>query len=102
MSANAFRASSSFTCTSGGGNDSGWQTSPTYTDTGLLPDTTYEYTVTARDLSANQNASAPSAPSAGSTLGLPTSTLSEGVYHILGSNNAPTSNTANFRYSSTI
>jgi hypothetical protein len=82
-----------FTCTSGGGNDSGWQTSPTYTDTGLLPDTTYAYTVTVKDLSPNQNTSAASAPASGSTLGLPTSTLSEGVFHILGSSNTPTANT---------
>jgi hypothetical protein len=38
-----------FTCTSGTGNDSGWQSSPTYVDTGLSPSTTYSYTVKARD-----------------------------------------------------
>ncbi|MCH7225124.1 hypothetical protein [Haloferula sp. A504] len=38
-----------FTETSGAGNDSGWQTSPTYIDTGLSPNTTYTYTVKARD-----------------------------------------------------
>lgn len=38
-----------FTCTSGAGNDSGWQSSPTYVDTGLSPNTTYTYTVKARD-----------------------------------------------------
>jgi hypothetical protein len=32
-----------------GGDDSGWQTSPVYRDTGLLPNTTYAYTVTLRD-----------------------------------------------------
>jgi len=37
-----------FTATDGG-NDSGWQTSVTYTDSGLAPDTTYTYTVTMRD-----------------------------------------------------
>jgi len=32
-----------------GGDDSGWQDSPTYTDTGLKPGTTYTYRVKARD-----------------------------------------------------
>ena len=51
-----------FSCISGGGHNSGWQIGATYTDTGLLPDTTCTYTVKARDssLSANQgNTSAP-------------------------------------------
>ena len=39
-----------------GGTDSGWQDSPTYTDTGLSPNTTYSYTVTARDKGPLQNA----------------------------------------------
>jgi hypothetical protein len=40
-----------FTETSGnlGGDDSGWQLSPTYLDTGLLPNTRYAYTVTMRN-----------------------------------------------------
>ncbi|VGO17776.1 hypothetical protein PDESU_06378 [Pontiella desulfatans] len=40
-----------FSETSGnaGGEDSGWQISPSYTDTGLLPNTLYTYTVTTRD-----------------------------------------------------
>ena len=46
-------------------HDSGWQTSPTYTDTGLAPDTTYAYTVKARD--GNQNTTDPSTPSASAT-----------------------------------
>jgi hypothetical protein len=47
-----------FTETSGnpGGDDSGWQDGPTYTDTGLTPSTTYTYKVMARDKSAAQNA----------------------------------------------
>ena len=36
-------------------HDSGWQDSPSYADSGLLPGTTYTYTVTARDLSSNRN-----------------------------------------------
>ncbi|MCH7229062.1 DUF6288 domain-containing protein, partial [Haloferula sp. A504] len=60
-----------FSCTSGGGNDSGWQDSPTYTDTGLTPGTTYGYTVTARDKSPAQNSSAPSDESSATTSGSP-------------------------------
>ncbi len=43
-----------FTETSGnpGGDDSGWQASPTYTDDGLAPGTTYSYNVKARELLA--------------------------------------------------
>jgi hypothetical protein len=44
-----------FDCTTAGGHDSAWQTSPTYQDTGLMPETQYSYRVQARDLSANQN-----------------------------------------------
>ncbi|MBN2375378.1 MAG: LamG domain-containing protein [Sedimentisphaerales bacterium] len=44
-----------FECTGGGGNDSGWQTSTVYTDTGLLADTQYTYRLKARDQSSNNN-----------------------------------------------
>jgi hypothetical protein len=44
-----------FECTAGGGNDSGWQDSPTFVDTGLAPATLYTYRVKARDKSSNQN-----------------------------------------------
>lgn len=47
-----------FECVSGGGNDSGWQDSTTYEDTGLTPDTTYTYRVKARDKSSNLNETA--------------------------------------------
>ena len=58
-----------FTETSGnpGGSDSGWQDSPTYTDTGLNPSTTYSYTVKARDKSIHQNETAQSTPAAPAT-----------------------------------
>ena len=56
-----------FACTSGGGNDSGWQYSPTYTDTGLTPGTEYTYTVQARDRSSGQNANTVSAPASAFT-----------------------------------
>jgi hypothetical protein len=39
-----------------GGSDSGWQSSPNYTDSGLSPSTQYCYQVQARDNSTNQNA----------------------------------------------
>jgi len=44
-----------FECTAGGGNNSGWQDSASYEDTGLQPDTLYSYRVKARDKSANLN-----------------------------------------------
>jgi pectate lyase len=45
-----------FTCVSGsGGHSSGWQTSASYSDTGLTSGTTYTYTVTTRDRGTNQN-----------------------------------------------
>jgi hypothetical protein len=44
-----------FECTAGGGNDSGWQDSPKYADTGLSTTTSYTYRVKARDKSASQN-----------------------------------------------
>ena len=52
-----------FTETSGnpGATSSTWQDSPTYTDTGLNPGTTYKYTVTARDKSPAQNQTTASA-----------------------------------------
>ncbi|MHC4620257.1 MAG: Calx-beta domain-containing protein, partial [Planctomycetota bacterium] len=56
-----------FTCTSGGGNDSGWQDSTSYEDTGLSPDTQYCYAVQARDKSPNQNATASSSADCATT-----------------------------------
>ncbi|MFA5293243.1 MAG: LamG-like jellyroll fold domain-containing protein [Phycisphaerae bacterium] len=44
-----------FECTAGGGNDSDWQDSTVYTDTGLLAVTQYGYRVKARDKSPLQN-----------------------------------------------
>lgn len=38
-----------------GGSDSGWQDNPTYTDTGLQPQTQYSYKVKARDKSSYYN-----------------------------------------------
>jgi GH35 family endo-1,4-beta-xylanase len=48
----------SFVCTAGGGHDSGWQLSSTYTDTGLSPNTQYTYQVKARDRSPHHNETA--------------------------------------------
>ena len=45
----------SFECVSGGGHSSGWQTSATYTDTGLTTNASYSYRVQARDKSPAQN-----------------------------------------------
>ncbi|MBN2163085.1 MAG: hypothetical protein JXR25_14340 [Pontiellaceae bacterium] len=60
-----------FTCTAGAGHDSGWQSSPVYVDTGLVPASNYTYTVTARDLSALTNTTAASSPVLVSTLANP-------------------------------
>ncbi|MEM7245467.1 MAG: hypothetical protein AAF533_08985 [Acidobacteriota bacterium] len=57
-----------FTCTEGDGHDSGWQSSRSYTDTGLLTGTTYTYTVTARDTSNNRNPTVPSIAESATTL----------------------------------
>lgn len=56
-----------FECTAGGGNDSGWQDSPTYEDTGLQPDTQYTYRVKARDKSPNLNETAYSSTASATT-----------------------------------
>ena len=61
-----------FTETSGnpGGTSSSWQTSPSYTDSGLSPSTQYTYTVTLRDAVGNTGSpsSAASATSANSSI----------------------------------
>jgi hypothetical protein len=61
-----------FECTAGGGNSSGWQVSPTYTDTGLSVETSYSYRVQARDLSPAQNTTGFSAIASATTAGIAT------------------------------
>jgi hypothetical protein len=56
-----------FACTSGGGHDSGWQNSTTYTDTSLGNGITYAYKVKARDKSINCNENAWSTPASATT-----------------------------------
>jgi hypothetical protein len=56
-----------FECTAGGGNDSGWQDIPSYTDTGLSPCTQYTYRVRARDKSPAQNTTGFSATASATT-----------------------------------
>ena len=56
-----------FTCVSGGGHDSGWQDSAAYEDSGLVTNTVYAYTVTARDKNPNHNTTAPSQVSSART-----------------------------------
>jgi glycerophosphoryl diester phosphodiesterase len=51
-----------FDCIGGTANDSGWQSSPEYTDTMLDADIPYTYTVKTRDLSANHNETNASEP----------------------------------------
>ncbi|MHC4646327.1 MAG: Calx-beta domain-containing protein, partial [Planctomycetota bacterium] len=55
-----------FTCTVGGGNDSGWTTNPVYNDTGLQPGTEYTYTVQMKDALGNTGTA--SAPASATTL----------------------------------
>ena len=50
-----------FECVAGGGNNSGWQDSPTYINAGLNQESEYTYRVRARDKSAARNATAWSA-----------------------------------------
>lgn len=42
-----------FACVAGGGNDRDWSIDPNYTDSGLTPDTLYDYTVQMRDSVSN-------------------------------------------------
>jgi len=57
-----------FVCTTEGGHNSGWQDDPTYTDIGLRPNTSYSYTVTARDKSPQHNSTKVSAELSATTL----------------------------------
>lgn len=50
-----------FDCVAGDGDDSGWQSSPVYYDTELIPGSNYSYTVIARDTSFSQWSNAVSA-----------------------------------------
>lgn len=64
-----------FTCTSGGGHDSGWQSSPVYEDTALASGTAYTYTVKARDLAIERNETQASVPASASMISPVTATL---------------------------
>jgi hypothetical protein len=65
-----------------GGSDSGWQDSPTYTDTGLIPETTYSYTVRARDKSPAQNPTTPSAEASATTPAVPPPSTATTVWNV--------------------
>ncbi len=56
-----------FACKGGGGHHSGWQDDPSYTDTGLEPNMSYSYTVTARDKSPQRNSTSTSVALSAST-----------------------------------
>jgi len=56
-----------FTCTSGDAPDSGWQSGTVYTVTGLDPNTSYTFTVKARDTSTAYNETAASDPCSATT-----------------------------------
>ncbi len=57
-----------------GGSDSVWQTSPSYTDTLLTPNTSYCYTVTMRDAAGTPNMGNPSMSACATTDALPDTT----------------------------
>lgn len=61
-----------------GGDDSGWQTSPVYTDIGLSPNTTYSYRVRARDRSPSRNETDWSSVQSATTLNGPAGIDQEG------------------------
>lgn len=82
---NAYGLEYYFQCTSGPGNDSGWQESATYTDTGLQSGQVYAYRVTVRDTSPNQNVTVPSAPVSTSTPGVDTTAPSPDPMQIFSS-----------------
>jgi hypothetical protein len=89
-----------FACTSGGGHDSGWQDSPSYTDTGLTHSTTYGYQVKVRDKSPGRNETALFTPTAFATTefvaidplavpGGPYTVLYGGALSLVGSGSIP-------------
>jgi len=65
-----------------GGDDSGWQDSPFYRDTGLSPDTQYTYRSRARDKSPNLNETAWS-DTESATTGNPMDKLADFILHWL-------------------
>jgi len=66
--------------------NSGWLTSPSHTETGLTPETTYSFTVEARDTASTPNISSPSAEQSATTLVAPpaTATLTDNTAIPLG------------------
>jgi len=66
-----------FTCVSGGTgcSSSGWRTSPAFTDSGLQADTSYSYSVRARDEAGNMNTSSVTASATTDTKPEPSSDM---------------------------
>ena len=79
-----------FTCVSGGGNDSGWQTSPAYNDTGLAAGTSASYTVKARDTSVNNNETQASSAFSASTIAQDTNPPSPNPMTFASTDSTPT------------
>ena len=79
-----------FTCVSGGGNDSGWQTSPVYNDTGLAAGTSASYTVKARDTSVNNNETQASSAFSASTIAQDTNPPSPNPMTFASTDSTPT------------
>ena len=67
-----------FTCTAGGGHDSGWVSFNKYTDVGLTPGTIHTYTVKMRDKNGNTTASSSEASAATQTSSAPLTVFASG------------------------
>ncbi|ARN57199.1 carbohydrate-binding domain-containing protein [Sedimentisphaera salicampi] len=87
-----------FECTKGSGNDSGWQDSPEYTETGLDADKLYAYKVRARDKGPYQNQTAASAEKAVVTRGILPGMIEAENYDAGGQNVGYYDNTAGNAY----
>lgn len=78
-----------FECSTLGGHSSGWQTGTSYTDTGLTPETTYTYTVQARNQTQTIFTGAASNPASAMTLDGTPPAAPTGLVAITGEVNVP-------------
>jgi|GEM_PF-1457899 len=77
VTAGALDAQYYFECVWGDGHDSGWQAGRTYVDSGLDVNTTYGYTVKAREWANHAKVTAPSEAAFASTLPMPGPVVAE-------------------------
>jgi len=74
-----------FTCTAGGGHDSGWISMNKYTDVGLTPGTSYTYTVKMRDKAGNTTTASSALAATTQTSSAGTASFAYGPVGISGS-----------------